>query len=304
MVNTSLVTVGARQSQLSIKQTNEVLNLLKVKFPGCDFQYKPIKTKGDIYKNDLMVSLGRGMFVNEIQSELSKGHIDIAVHSAKDLTIDIPEDLIIAAYTERLDARDVFISSCSNKNIEDLPLGSIIGTSSPRRKIQLESNYSNIEIHPIRGNVETRIQKITTEEYDGVILAAAGLIRLGLEHLISEYIAIEICIPDVGQGALAIQCRKDDIRILNMLKSINHQLTNELLRSERAFVNYIGGGCVTPIAAYASIKNENINIYAMGTDSGINKIFRTNVKGYRGNPEEIGYEAANNLLKSGAFRFI
>ena len=227
MKNSSLVVIGARESRLSIKQTNEVIELLKRNFPDCDFQYKPIKTTGDIYKNDLMLSLGRGMFVNEIQSELMNGNIDIAVHSAKDLTVEIPEDLIIGAYTERLDARDVLISSL-NKEIENLPQGAIVGTSSPRRKGQLKNKYSNINILPIRGNVETRIEKIKTEEYDAVVLAAAGLIRLGLENIISQYISIENCIPDVGQGTLAIQCRKDNSTIIKMLDSINHKKTNIL----------------------------------------------------------------------------
>ena len=303
MTDSSLVVIGARESRLSIKQTNEVLELLKRNFPTCDFQYKPIKTTGDIYKNDLMLSLGRGMFVNEIQSELMNGNIDIAVHSAKDLTVDLPEGLTIGAYTERLDARDVLISS-SDKEIDDLPCGSIVGTSSPRRKVQLKNKYSNIDILPIRGNVETRIEKIKTEKYDAVVLAAAGLIRLGLEDIISQYISIEACIPDVGQGTLAIQCRKDDMRILKMLDSINHKITNILVRTERSFVHYIGGGCVTPIAAYADMQQGNINLSAMGTDYEVNQIFRTNVIGQNNTPEEIGYEAANNLLKLGAFSFL
>lgn len=303
MKDSSLVVIGARESRLSIKQTNEVIELLKRNFPDCDFQYKPIKTTGDIYKNDLMLSLGRGMFVNEIQSELMNGNIDIAVHSAKDLTVEIPEDLIIGAYTKRLDARDVLISSL-NKKMENLPQGAIVGTSSPRRKVQLKNKYSNINILPIRGNVETRIEKIKTEEYDAVVLAAAGLIRLGLENIISQYISIENCIPDVGQGTLAIQCRKDNSTIIKMLDSINHKKTNILVRTERAFVHYIGGGCVTPIAAYASMQQGGIKLSAMGTDYNVEKIFRTNINGLNNTPEEIGYEAANNLFKLGAFSFL
>jgi len=297
------VVVGSRSSPLALAQTEEVIGRLNAVHPDTQFEIVPLSTRGDRNKTDPLLSMDRGMFVKDIEAALLSGEIDFAVHSAKDLPAGLPLGLIIAAFTERQDARDVIVNRWG-ASFEDLPSGATLGTSSPRRVAQLKARRPDLEFLPVRGNVGTRMEKSGTDGYDGVVLAAAGIIRLGRASEISGYLSPEICIPDVGQGALAIETRSGDEALMILLKAIEHTPSSQAVRAERAFLQAMGGGCTVPVAAFAIIDGDSLKISAMASSPDGTDMIQTEGTFETSNPERAGEVLAAQLMERGAKEII
>lgn len=252
------IVLGSRASELALKQTYWVIERLKEKFPQYEYEVVKIKTIGDKILDKTLDKIGgKGLFVKEIEAALLNGHIDLAVHSMKDVPTEMVEDLIIGAITDREDTRDILISK-NDLSLEALPKGAKIGTSSLRRAAQLLYYRPDFVIEPIRGNIKTRMEKIETMNLDGVILAAAGIMRMGWQNQISEFISEEVCTPAVGQGALGIQIRKNDPFIKSIVRTLNNSSIEYAVKAERSFMRTLNGGCHVPIGAYAELKEDHI----------------------------------------------
>ncbi|MGG3690236.1 hydroxymethylbilane synthase [Caldifermentibacillus hisashii] len=298
------IIVGSRRSKLAMTQTNWVIDQLKKISAPFTFELKEIVTKGDEILNVTLSKVGgKGLFVKEIEQAMLNKEIDIAVHSMKDMPAVLPDGLVIGTIPEREDPRDVLISK-ENQSLRDLPAGAIVGTSSLRRKAQILNIRPDLEIKWIRGNIDTRLKKLETEEYDAIILAAAGLSRMGWKaEVVSEYLEPSDCIPAVGQGALAIECRKDDEEILQWLAKLNCPKTNRAVQAERAFLNKIGGSCQVPVGGYAVINDEDdvvLNAF-VASDNG-KTIFKETVVGK--DAVTVGEEAGERLMERGAGKLI
>ena len=293
------VRVGTRGSALAIAQTEEVVSALSKSWPEAVFEVVRITPDGDRRKSAPLLSLGRGTFAKGVEEWLLDGRIDMAVHSAKDMPTTLPEGLVIAAYLERKDARDLIVNRL-NAGFYELPSGARLGTSSPRRSGQLLAARSDIEITPIRGNVDTRLSRVSDDDLDGVVLAAAGLERLGRIGEATEILAPELCVPDAGQGALAVETRVGDDRMREMVGSVNHGPTWAAVSAERAFVDFIGGGCRVPVAAYALPVGGKLRITTMACLPDGSQIYRKRVEATSSDAETAGREAARSLLATGA----
>ena len=303
MGGTRRVVIGSRSSSLSLAQTNEVVRLLLEAHPSLDIEIVPLSTRGDRNKSAPLLSMERGMFVKEIELALLNREIDIAVHSAKDMPAVLPTGLTIAAFTQREDARDVLVNRW-DASLSDLPPGTRLGTSSPRRTAQIKAARPDIEILPIRGNVDTRISKASSEEFDGAVLAAAGIKRLGRESEISSYLSPEECVPDVGQGALAVQVRDSDSELLGVVSTIDHVPTSAAVRAERAFLTAMGGGCTMPTAAYTEVEDDKLRILAMVATPDGSSIHRVSESYDAASPEAAGTAVSVLLLEMGASRIM
>lgn len=298
------IIVGSRRSKLAMTQTNWVIDQLKKIGAPFTFELKEIVTKGDEILNVTLSKVGgKGLFVKEIEQAMLNKEIDIAVHSMKDMPAVLPDGLVIGTIPEREDPRDVLISK-ENRSLRDLPAGAIVGTSSLRRKAQILNIRPDLEIKWIRGNIDTRLKKLETEEYDAIILAAAGLSRMGWKaEVVSEYLEPSDCIPAVGQGALAIECRKDDEEILQWLAKLNCPKTNRAVQAERAFLNKIGGSCQVPVGGYAVINAEDDVVLNAFVASGNGKtIFKETVVGK--DAVAVGEKAGERLMERGAGKLI
>ncbi|OMP67535.1 hydroxymethylbilane synthase [Domibacillus epiphyticus] len=297
------IIVGSRKSRLALTQTNQVIDQLKKLSPETEFEVREIVTKGDrILDVTLSKVGGKGLFVKEIEQAMFDGEIDMAVHSMKDMPAVLPEGLVIGAVPAREDHRDAFISK-GHATFRDLPSGSIIGTSSLRRAAQLLSVRSDIEIKWIRGNIDTRLQKLENEEYDAIILAAAGLARMGWSSdVVTEFLDDELSVPAVGQGALAIECRENDSELLELLAKFTCENTKKTTTAERAFLSAIDGGCQVPVAGFAKVDGENLSLTALVASSDGNTVLKETVTG--SDAEQIGIEAARLLKERGAAQLI
>ena len=299
MTASKRVTVGSRTSPLALAQTEEILRPLRVLHPDTEFMIVPITTGGDRHKNAPLLSMARGMFVKEIELALLNGEIDFAVHSAKDLPSALPDGLTLAAFGPRQDPRDVLVNRWGFP-YQELPSGARIGTGSPRRTAQLKAYRPDVDILPIRGNVGTRIEKARGDQYDGVVLAAAGLVRLSRQDEISEYLSPDICTPDAGQGALAVEARASDSDVVEMLAGVDHHATSTAVTAERAFLETIGGGCLVPVAAYAQLHGAELHISTMAAVPDGSEIYRGRVTCDANHPESAGRHAAEALMETGA----
>ena len=241
---------------------------------------------------------GKGLFVKEIEDALLRGNIDLAVHSMKDVPVDLPDNLEIGITTEREDPRDVLISK-DNRQLEDMPPGARIGTGSLRRGFQLRNLYPSIEIVPLRGNLDTRIRKIETENLDGIVMAAAGMKRMGWGDRISQFIPLDTMLPSIGQGVLGIELRKDDTDIKHALAFINHLETWVETAAERAFLKQLGGGCQLPIAAYGKKKGENLKLKGLLGSLDGRIMIRDEIEGICDDAEMMGARLADTLLSRG-----
>ena len=295
------IKVGSRGSELALCQDEELLALLRPLFPDLDFQVITVRTQGDINTTGALAEMGLGIFTREIERDLLAGEIDMAVHSLKDLPTELPQGLTLGAIVQRQDPRDVLINrwGCG---LKDLPEGARIGTSSPRRQALLNSLCPQVVTVPIRGNVGTRLEKAQGEDYDGTVLAVAGLNRLGLIQHISVYLEPEEFVPPPGQGALGIEVRADDQEILDMLKNIDHQDTRSAVTAERGFLEVLGGGCQLPMGAYARVSGHALlmNVF-LGSGSGTGSdVFVASVEGGSNNPMQLAKDARAELAKHGA----
>ena len=290
--------VGTRGSNLALVQTNWVVDQLKKENPGVEFEVKIIKTKGDLIKDLPLDKIGdKGLFVKEIEKSLLDGEIDMAVHSMKDMPSYLPEGLKFAHSPKIEDPRDALIFKEGYKSLDDLPQGARIGTGSKRRKYQLLKHRPDLEIVPIRGNIETRIKKIETEKLDGVVLAASGLRRAGLDDKIDYYIPTDIMLPAPAQGILALEIREDDKETEKIIDSIKDDITKIQIDAERGFLIGVNGSCHIPMGAYCEIEGEKITLTGLYGDGEGKKIVVQSQVGTLADAPKIGYELAKSVLK-------
>lgn len=290
--------VGTRGSNLALVQTNWVVDQLKKANPGVEFEVKIIKTKGDLIKDLPLDKIGdKGLFVKEIEKSLLDGEIDMAVHSMKDMPSYLPKGLKFAHSPKREDPRDALIFKEGYKSLDDLPQGARIGTGSKRRKYQLLKHRPDLEIVPIRGNIETRIKKIETENLDGVVLAASGLRRAGLDDKIDYYIPTDIMLPAPAQGILALEIREDDKETEKIIDSIKDDITKIQIDAERGFLIGVNGSCHIPMGAYCEIEGEKITLTGLYGDGEGKKIVVQSQTGTLADAPKIGYELAKSVLK-------
>lgn len=297
------IIVGSRRSKLALWQTNWFIEQMKQSGAPFEFEIKEIVTKGDQIV-DVMLSKvgGKGLFVKEIEQALYNKEIDFAVHSMKDMPAEMPEGLVIGCIPERVDERDAFISN-NHVKLADLPAGAVVGTSSLRRSAQILMQRPDVEIKWIRGNVDTRLAKLQAGEYDAIILAAAGLKRLGWsDNTVTEYIEADICIPAVGQGALAIECREDDAELLEALSKLTDANTKKAVDAERAFLSAMDGGCQVPIAGHAVIEGDHIKMTGLVAAPDASVVYKETRTGT--DPIALGQEIAEILTKEGAYDLI
>ena len=297
------VRVGSRESPLALTQTEEILSLLRGRFADVEFEVVRMSTRGDRNATAVLTSLGRGAFVKDIERAVLEGEIDFAVHSAKDVGPDIPDGLRILPVGERQDARDVLVSK-SGLLLMGLPAGTRLGTGSPRRKAQIKALRPDVEVMPIRGNVGTRLEKARGADYDGVVVAAAGLARLGRLSEATEFFSVDSVTPDVGQGTLVAEFRQDDEEVGMMLSSVVLEETAGAFRAERAFLGGIGGGCTAPVAAYGETDGQRMRMYSMAATPDGGRIVRSQIEGDVSEAEEMGRRASKALLEEGASEIV
>lgn len=293
------LTAGTRGSSLALWQTNHVISALERAWPGLSCHVKRFKTKGD---KTLEVPLpqigGKGLFTAELEHALREGDIDFAVHSLKDLPTDPSPGLTLGAVTNRTNAQDVLVAH-EQWTLETLPTGATVGTSSLRRAAQLHHVRPDLDVQPIRGNVDTRVRKVHDGTYDAAVMAAAGLERLGLTDHIAEYLSLDVMLPAAGQGALAVQCRAGDTQVLALLAAIDNEADRMATRAERTFLSALGGGCSTPIAAYARVGDDamiEMNALIVSLDGQM--VIR--VQGVGTDAQQLGRELAKEALGQGA----
>jgi len=294
------IIVGSRRSKLAITQTNWVIDQLKKLGVPYEFEVKEIVTKGDQIQNVMLSKVGgKGLFVKEIEQAMLDKEIDMAVHSMKDMPAVLPEGLTIGCIPPREDPRDALISK-GNLTFSELKPGAIVGTSSLRRSAQLLAVRPDLEIKWIRGNIDTRLDKLKNEEYDAIILAAAGLSRMGWDsNIVAEFLEPELCLPAVGQGALSIECRVDDQDLLNELKKLTCENTKVTVEAERAYLDKMEGGCQVPIAGFAKKSEDGtLSLTALVASPDGKIIYKEVVEGT--DPKAIGVQAAKIMSEQGA----
>ncbi|MFY0545352.1 hydroxymethylbilane synthase [Brevibacillus sp. H7] len=294
--------VGTRRSMLALTQTQWVVDQLKALDPDATFELREIVTKGDrILDVTLSKVGGKGLFVKEIEQSLLDKETDLAVHSLKDMPAELPEGLVIGAIPKRVDPRDVLLSK-EGKTLEELPQGALVGTSSLRRSSQLLAYRPDIQIESLRGNIDTRVRKLNEGNFDAIVLAAAGLERVNWNGTISQYLPVEISVPAVGQGALAIECRADDEEMLALLKKFDHAPTRLAVTAERSFLHKLQGGCQVPIGAYATIDESGakpvITLTGLVAAPDGSRVFKHTASGT--DPIALGRDLAEQLLAKGA----
>ncbi|MBI2359398.1 MAG: hydroxymethylbilane synthase [Deltaproteobacteria bacterium] len=294
-----VVRIGTRGSKLALSQASWVQERLEEKYPGLDVQTVIIKTSGDRFLNAPIQAIGgKGIFVKEIEEALLRRKIDLAVHSMKDLPTELPSGLAIAAIPEREDSRDALVSR-EGRTLNDLPEGSKVGTGSLRRRAQLLSYRPDLSVVPIRGNIDTRLKKLDRGEIDALVMAVAGLRRLGWTDRITEYLAPEVCLSAVAQGALGIETRKND-PAQEMVSFLDHPATATEVVAERAFLRRLGGGCQIPVGARAWLIGKKLKMMGVVGDTEGQRVFREEIAGSAGEAEKLGQQLADKLLRSGA----
>ncbi|MBU0544026.1 MAG: hydroxymethylbilane synthase [Proteobacteria bacterium] len=298
------IIIGTRGSKLALWQAGWVRTELLQKHRGIEVELEIIKTKGDkILDVPLAMVGGKGLFVKEIEEALIENRIDMAVHSMKDMPAETLDGLTIGAIPERENPRDVLISK-NGLSLSGLPKNSRIGTSSLRRMAQLKHIRPDLVILPLRGNLDTRIKKLDSGEFDAIILAAAGIKRLGFEKLITEYFDEETMLPAVGQGALCIEIRENDPKISGYATALNHSLTRAVVMGERAFLKRLEGGCQIPIAGHGKIDNNSFMITGLVSDLDGKIVLKDKLTGPLESSESIGIALADRLLSMGAKKLL
>jgi hydroxymethylbilane synthase len=299
--------IGSRGSQLALWQANHISALLRAR--GHEVEIEIIHTTGDKITDVPLAmvgtkgGLGKGIFTKEIEDALAAGRVDLAVHSLKDLPTELPPGFEIAAITERQDPRDAFCSR-HYASIQEMPQGARVGTSSLRRQAQLKAVRPDLDIHPLRGNVDTRLRKLEQGEYDAVILAAAGLTRLGKTELVRQIIPVDIMCPAAGQGALGIEIRQGDAATRKHLEFLNDPAARAATTCERALLNSLGGGCQVPIGAFAEMKNGKLHLESIVADPDGSKLLRDSRDGQIEYAEKLGSEAGAALLARGGDKIL
>ena len=291
--------IGTRGSKLALAQSAWVQERIEERFPGARFETVLIKTSGDQFIDTSVQAIGgKGVFVKEIEEALLRGKIDLAVHSMKDLPTETPLGLTLAAVPEREDPRDVLVSR-NDVPLNALPAGARVGTGSLRRKAQILHHRPELIVAPVRGNIDTRLKKLAKGDFDAIVLAAAGLRRIGHEGRITEFLSPQICLSAVAQGALALECREDD-PLCGELSFLHHRPTYRAVTAERSFLGRLGGGCHVPVGALAITDGESLKVLGVVADVQGRKLYRGESCGPADQGERLGRELAESLLAQGA----
>lgn len=300
MKDTAPIRIATRKSPLALWQAYFVKDALQSAHPGLEVELVTMVTKGDIILDTPLAKVGgKGLFVKELEVAMLEGRADLAVHSMKDVPVAFPEGLDLVTICQREDPRDAFVSN-TYQSIDELPEGSVVGTCSLRRQCQLKEARPDIIVKELRGNVNTRLAKLDAGNYDAIILAAAGLKRLEMEDRIKSFIEPEQSLPAVGQGAVGIECRVDDARLIELLEPLNHKDTADRVRCERAMNIRLEGGCQVPIGSYSLLDGDQIWLRALVGEPDGSKVIRGEIHGHRDDAEKLGVELAEQLLDDGA----
>jgi hydroxymethylbilane synthase len=292
--------VGTRGSALALWQTQHVVERLTSGTPGLDVEIRTIQTQGDLVRDRALSQVGgTGLFVKEIESALTCGEIDLAVHSLKDMPTEQPPGLTLGAILERADPRDALIVRTGNGDLSSLPASARVGTSSLRRRAQLLAARPDLQVLDLRGNVDTRLRKLGEGQYEAVVLALAGLVRLGYAGSVSQILPVDLMLPAVGQGALCIEIRADDITTQRLVSALDHMLTRWAAEAERAFLRRLEGGCQVPISAFAQIKGDQLDLRGLVASLDGSHLVRDRIHGPALQAERLGTELADRLLAAG-----
>ncbi|MBH8551758.1 hydroxymethylbilane synthase [Nostocaceae cyanobacterium CENA357] len=297
------IRIGSRKSQLALVQSYWVQEQLQKSFPEISFEVHTMSTQGDKILDVALAKIGdKGLFTKELEVGMLNHEIDFAVHSLKDLPTNLPEGLTLAAITERENPADALVvhEKHKDKQIDTLPAGAVIGTSSLRRLAQLRNLFPHFTFKDVRGNLNTRMNKLDAGEYDALILATAGLQRLGMGDRIHQILPKEVSLHAVGQGALGIECRADDTELISLLKAIEHPETRDRCLAERAFLRILEGGCQVPIGVNTEINGENLTLTGIVASVDGQKLVKDSLTGRASNPEALGAELAQILRQQGA----
>lgn len=293
------IIIGTRASKLALWQASYIAECLRTAYADKKVELRHIATIGDKILDVPLAKIGgKGLFTKELESEMLAGKIDLAVHSLKDMPTVLPEGLTLAAVTKRADPGDAVVSP-TYRTLDQLPVGARVGTSSLRRKAQLLHVRPDLEICDLRGNVGTRLEKMRALRLDAIILAASGLKRLGLETCITEILPHEVCLPAVGQGALAVECRSDDTELLRMLEFLNDAQTAAATAAERAFLMAVEGGCQVPVGVYAAVEGETLLVRAIIASLDGKTLLRDRITGAAGDAQALGGALAARMLDAG-----
>ncbi|WP_257797523.1 hydroxymethylbilane synthase [Aggregatibacter actinomycetemcomitans] len=296
--------IATRQSPLALWQANYVKDRLQQLYPDLNVELVPMVTKGDVILDSPLAKIGgKGLFVKELENALLNKEADIAVHSMKDVPMQFPEGLGLAVICKREDPRDAFVSN-SYRTLAELPQGAVVGTSSLRRQCQLKKLRPDLEIRSLRGNVGTRLSKLDNSDYDAIILASAGLIRLGLAARIASFIDVEQSLPAVGQGAVGIECRTDDVAVQQLLAPLADAETTSCVLAERAMNHHLQGGCQVPIGGYAVLRDGELYLRALVGSVDGSTIIRAEGKSAVENADVLGVQIADQLLAQGADKIL
>lgn len=294
------IRIATRKSPLAMWQAEHVAELLKQAHPGLEVELVGMKTQGDAILDTPLAKIGgKGLFVKELEQGMLEDKADLAVHSIKDVPVDLPDGLHLAVILEREDPRDAFVSNLYN-SLEELPEGAVVGTSSLRRQCQLLDRRPDLQIASLRGNVNTRLRKLDEGEFEAIILASAGLKRLGMRGRITCKLEKDVSLPAIGQGAIGIECRSDDERINALLAPLHHQETALCVAAERAMNQRLMGGCQVPIAGHAIINNGILHLRGLVGEPDGSRVMRAEISGPADEAESLGIAVAEDLLGQGA----
>jgi len=298
---TQTLRIATRKSQLALWQAEHVAALLREAHPGLQIVLVPLLTQGDRIQDRSLAAIGgKGLFIKELEVAIEDHRADIAVHSMKDVPADLPHGLTISAVLKRADPRDALVTKSGIARLEDLPRGAIVGTSSLRRQAQLCALRPDLSIESLRGNVDTRIRKLDAGGMDAIVLACAGLVRLGLESRITARLDPKVCLPAVTQGVIGIECRGNDVRTTGLLQSLEDAATRQVMDAERAFAARLGGSCQSPIAAYAELDADRITLRGLVAEPDGSRLLRDTESGSAENPVALGRQLAERMLAAGA----
>ena len=298
------VRVGTRGSRLALIQTELTLAVLREAHPNVNFEVVTVTTQGDANQTAPLAGMGLGVIVKEIEHRLETGEIDMAVHSLKDMPTVLPPGMALGAVLERADPRDALVSHLGT-TLDEFPAGAKIGTSSPRRQAQIAERRPDLDIVPIRGNVDTRLRKAAGEECDGTVIAVAGLDRMGMSDVITEYLSLEEFVPPPGQGAMAVEIRADDERTAELVASADHAPTTAAVSSERSFLEALGGGCQVPVGAYAEFdRSDSLQLTVFMAAPNGSTTYRVTVTGTPSDPVGLAAEAWEVMREQGAARLL
>ena len=301
----SRVVIGTRGSALALWQAEHIVERLRAVVPKLEVVVETIETQGDLVRDRALSEVGgKGLFVKEIELALLHGEIDLAVHSLKDMPTEQPDGLVLGAILKRAEARDALVVHGGKGKLSTLPLRSRVGTSSLRRRAQLLAARPDLQVLDLRGNVDTRLRKLVDGQYDAMVLAAAGLMRLGHGNAISQVLDVEAMLPAVGQGALCVEVRAGDSETRTLIEPLDHLATRQATQAERAFLRRLEGGCQVPIGAYAEVRGEQLHLRGLVAALDGSRLVRDEIHGPAGGGDDLGAELAEQVLAAGGERIL